>query len=72
MSDTRFTSLHHTHGVSGDLNTRLRAGRPGFDFRQRQGYFSFRHRDQTRSGAQSASCSMITGSPLPGGKAAEA
>jgi hypothetical protein len=34
---------------------RLRAGRPGFDFRQKQRYFSLRHRVQTGSGAQPAS-----------------
>jgi hypothetical protein len=51
---------------------RLRAGRPGFDSRQGQGYFSLRHHVQTGSGAHPAFYTMGTGGSLPAGKAAGA
>jgi len=52
--------------------TELLAGRPGFDSRQEQGFFSLRHRVQTGSGVHPASCPMGTGGSFPEGKTAGA
>jgi len=44
------------------IGTRLRAGRPEFDSRQEQGYFSLRHPCvQTGSGAQPSSIQWVPG-----------
>jgi hypothetical protein len=52
---------HWSRGRSTSLATRLQAGRPGFDSRQEQGYFSLRHCVQTSSGAHPASHPVGTG-----------
>jgi len=49
--------------------TRLRAGRPAFDFREGQGFFPLRHRIQTGYGAHPAFYAMGIGDSFPGGKA---
>jgi len=52
--------------------TRLRNGRPGFDSRQEQEYFSLRHRVQTGSGGPLSVLSNWYWSPLARGKTAGA
>jgi len=56
---------NQSQSSSDNIGTRLRAGRPGFDFRQRQGFFPIRHRVQTGSGAHPASYQMGTEGSLP-------
>jgi hypothetical protein len=74
---TRNSILVETRGPSGSRNnsvstaTRVRAGRPVFDCRQRQGS-EFFSRVQTGSEAYQASHSMGTWGNYPAGKAAGA
>jgi hypothetical protein len=52
-------------GSSVSVVTELRAGQPGFDSRQGQGFFFLRHHDQTDFGAHPASCQRGTGGSSP-------
>jgi hypothetical protein len=71
-----FYFLKHNCGVIGCrsqcsavvIATRLRAGRPGFDSRQRQWVFPLLHIVQTDSGAQPASYPMEAMVSFTGGK----
>jgi hypothetical protein len=55
---------------SDSIGSRLRAGRPGLDFRQEQWwFFSLRHRIQTGSVAYPASYPTGTGDSYPGSEA---
>jgi hypothetical protein len=55
---------------SASTVTELWTGQPKFDSRQRQGYFSLRHRVQTGSGAHPASYEIGNLGPFSEGKAA--
>jgi len=50
---------------------RLRAGRPGFDSWQGQGFFSLPHHVKTGSGAHPVSCQLVPGAPSSGIKRPE-
>jgi len=54
-------SRHITDIISVRLVIRLRTGRPGFDFRHMQGFFSLHNLVKTGSGAYLAPYSMGTG-----------
>jgi hypothetical protein len=54
----------HLKGISAVA--RLRAGRPGFEFRKEQGFFSLCHRVQTDSGTHPAFYPMDTGGKSAG------
>jgi len=59
------TWLSFWAGDAVSMVTRLGAGRPGFDSRQRQEFFFLRHRVQTCSGAHPVSYPMGTGDLSP-------
>jgi hypothetical protein len=63
--ETHFLRLG-SHDSSVSIVTRLRVGRPGFDYRQEQQFYSLSHRVQTGSGAQPAFYPVGTGGGFRG------
>jgi hypothetical protein len=62
MFTVRLADYHSSRslGSSVSIVTSLRADRPGLDCRQRQVFFSLRHRVQSDSGAHAAFCPMMS------------